>query len=221
MDKNYRYTIIGCIVIVLLLLVGLAYMQQGTENDTATPTPTAAPSTTAAPPAATATPGSATSPVINASTTVTITPVATPSVTPTPVPGIDPYAQPGWPYYNKQYGPVSPKGTITVHFLGWDDLTDDEIKGYIIEILKVGVLPGSYGDGSGISGIPKKIDLVDVPLPESWTPIGADGYVYLGEFDYGSYTVYCEYEESYYEWQSIVIDDSHRDWIVTFELAAR
>lgn len=229
MDKNSRYIIIGCIVIVLLLLAGLAYMQQGTQNNTPTPTPTAEPSAT---PTATPTitPGSGTGSEVNATATATptvtpsATPTATPSVTPapssTPTPSADPYLAPGWPYYGKQYGPIIQKGTIAAQVEENRETHEGArfamVTGFSRDEIQVGVLPGSYGNGNGYLRV-KRADGVDVPLPTTWTTMGLDRYVSLGEFEYGSYTVYCLIDGYYCQWQSIVIEDSHRDWLVTFE----
>lgn len=210
MDKNTKYLIAGCIIIVLLLFAGLAYMQMGTQNNTATPTPTAAPSATATA-TPTATPGSGTGSEGNA--TATATPTATPTVTPTPTstltPTVDPYTLPGWPLYNKQYGPPVSKGTITAY------VGDGE---HPWEGVDVGVVSGSYGNNYGWDSKLTFLLLIKVdlpPLPDTWKVTGSDGYVYLGEFDYGSYTVIF-HDSHFYEWKTVTIDDSHRNVLVTF-----
>jgi hypothetical protein len=109
-----------------------------------------------------------------------------------------------------------PMGAITAHIEGWEKKSEGDIE-YIMENVKAGVLPGSYGTWPDFMK-KTKMFMIDVPMPETWTPIGADGNAYLGKFEYGNYTVYCRIGEEFTMWQSIVIDDSHRDWIVDFPM---
>lgn len=167
MEKNTQYIIIACIVVVLLLLAGLAYMQ-GTQGNNATPTPTPAPAANATPtvtptvtptaipgsaatqapgvnataspsaiPSATATPSS--TPVVTPTTTPTATPTPTPTPSSTPVPDIDPYKKPGWPFYNKQYGPSVPTPNQGTITVIVTDGEDNPMEGQ-----SVGVLAGSH-----------------------------------------------------------------------------
>jgi len=231
MEKNTQYIIIACIVVVLLLLAGLAYMQ-GTQGNNATPTPTPAPAANATPtvtptvipgsaatqapgvnataspsaiPSATATPSS--TPVVTPTSTPTPTPTPTPSST--PVPDIDPYKKPGWPFYNKQYGPSVPtsnQGTITVIVTDWED---NPMVGE-----SVGVLAGSHDmprmteslvttgtGGAGTENVGYHIE-----TPDTWLTTGSDGSAFLGSFDYGTYTVYYRY--------SYLVDHSYGDGLV-------
>ncbi|WP_424358989.1 hypothetical protein [Methanocella sp. MCL-LM] len=215
MDKNTKYLIIGCIGIVIILLLGLAYMQ-GTQNNT--PAPTATPA-----PAATATATATSVPVVASVGNSTVTPTATPAATPTATiePTVAPTATPtptaqaavsptpvihGWPYYNKQYGPAVEQkntGTITVHL--------ENMLGNPISIGEAGVLEGS--------GVPEELWADDeTTLPTTYVEIGEDGSASLGEFDYGTYTVYYHAGGDLYMTRSLVISDDHRDWDVTFTL---
>ncbi len=235
MEKNTQYIIIACIVVVLLLLAGLAYMQ-GTQGNNATPTPTPAPAANATPtvtptaipgsaatqdpavnataspsaiPSATATPSS--TPVVTPTTTPTATPTPTPTPTPssTPVPDIDPYKKPGWPFYNKQYGPSVPtsnQGTITVIVTDWEDNPMEE--------QSVGVLAGSHNMPkmteslvtTGTGGAGTENVGFKMETPDTWLTTGSDGSAFLGSFDYGTYTVYYRY--------SYLVDHSYGDGLV-------
>ena len=233
MAKTTKYLIIACIVIVILLLAGLAYLQGTQSNNTAPiPTVTPTPAFTAIPTAISSSSALSTPPVIP---TIPGMESHTPPVIPTsggraipnhsiPTPPAFPTLIPrtGTPTPSVQAS-VSPTPTSTPvvdidpYKKPWWPLYNKQYGPQVpMGTITVNVNHGVDHplEGQSVGVLAGSYSMPGIIVQTTWVTTGADGSALLGSFSYGTYTVYYRQDSDYYQTEIIVISDHHPDWVV-------